>query len=285
MALPVKRGSNSLLAKLVLLPGLSCESVGGNFRNANSFAAAWYLYYTAAHIMDSVQDKDEPEDWWREKDAGYALNVASGLYFTAAQILNNYCDTDSTSKIATKIIWNFNETFVKMCGGQHLGIVNHIHCLDDYWKVAGLKSGAFFELACWSGAVLGTNNAKAIEGLSSYGYYLGIIIQILDDLEDLQKAKIDWEGIQYSLPFIYYQDVVSAAERDRFKEKIRAAENGAIDKNEIWGILENSGVVDYLLIELNRYANLSLKSLEEANVEGLAAENLKQLIILLTSTS
>ncbi|HSF81459.1 MAG TPA: hypothetical protein VLA49_09505, partial [Anaerolineales bacterium] len=68
------------------LPALCCQAAGGKPAWADAVTAAWLCFYQAAHLMDSLQDQDEPEPWWTEAGPGVALNVASGLYFSAALV-------------------------------------------------------------------------------------------------------------------------------------------------------------------------------------------------------
>jgi hypothetical protein len=45
------------------------------------YAAAWLLFYAAAHLMDSLEDRDDPDPWWQALGPSAAINIATGLYF------------------------------------------------------------------------------------------------------------------------------------------------------------------------------------------------------------
>ena len=72
--------SDKSLSRWVDLPGLCCQAAGGNPEWANDLTAAWILFYSAAHLMDKVQDQDEPDPWWQKLGPGVALSAATGLY-------------------------------------------------------------------------------------------------------------------------------------------------------------------------------------------------------------
>ena len=69
------------------LPGLCCQAAGGRAQLAEPVAAAWLLFYVAAHLMDDLEDQDNPDPWWRSLGPGAAINIATGLYFSAGLAL------------------------------------------------------------------------------------------------------------------------------------------------------------------------------------------------------
>jgi len=278
------------LQKLILLPGMSSELVGGNFEDANPIAASWLLYYSAASIMDSVQDNDPPDDWWRERGSGYALNVASGLYFTAAQILNSLHQRITSMKLIDRIMHDFNEVFLRMCSGQHFDLITTEINLDDYWKLAGMKSGAFFMLASLSGARLGTSDEIILGNIKAYGYHLGIIIQILDDLEDLaslQKTDVqeDLNKFRKSLPFVYGVSVCTEEEKQQLIANLLLANRNIKARLKVFDILEECGTAQYLLTELKRNELLALQSLEMVGGDETSEMLMKEIINKLVNFS
>jgi len=134
-------------SRWALLPGLCCQAAGGDPQWADDVAAAWLLYYVAADLMDTVEDRDEPDLWWAEMGPGFALNVASGLFFSASQALNHLHIQQETHVAASAITENFNRSFLKMCGGQHTDLVQPEPTLTQYWETVAGKSGTFFTLA------------------------------------------------------------------------------------------------------------------------------------------
>ena len=139
-------------SKWAILPGLCCQSAGGQAEWANDIAAAWLLFYIAADIMDTVEDLDQPDAWWVEFSPGTAVNLASGLYFTATRVLDRLYRKQPTQKAAADINEKLIDGFLIMCSGQHNDLIRDRFTLDEYWKTSAAKSGQFFGMACWAGA-------------------------------------------------------------------------------------------------------------------------------------
>jgi hypothetical protein len=84
------------------------------------FAAAWLLYYVAAHIMDKVEDHDRLEGKWLEWGPRDSINIASGLYFTASLLLTDLYSADKSSGIGKgEINRGSLPGFLRMCSSQH----------------------------------------------------------------------------------------------------------------------------------------------------------------------
>ncbi len=136
--------------------------------------------------MDSVQDGDTPEPWWEQRGPGFALNVASAFFFTASKILAELESYEISSRSADAIRNTFSRLLLQMCEGQHLDLTTSKASLEDYWQIVNLKSGLFFAIGCRSGAELVLDGAEGLDGFEMYGKEIGILIQLLDDLEEFQ---------------------------------------------------------------------------------------------------
>lgn len=55
---------------------------------------------------------------------------------------------------------------------------------EDYWTIIASKTAALFEAALHVGAIIGGGSAEDQKAFSTYGYYLGCIFQLTDDLLD-----------------------------------------------------------------------------------------------------
>lgn len=252
------------------LPGICCQAAGGDPIWAGDVAAAWYLFYIAADIMDDVEDQDVADPWWAELGPGGAINAASGLFFSASAILQNlYLEKDISHRSAAEIARYFHNSFLVMCSGQHRDLVTKSPGLDEYWEIALAKSGTFFGLACRSGARLATGDQDRLEGFEGYGVHLGALIQIMDDLEDLhalQTASLaDLQIPNYhSLPVAYSLEVLPAAQKARLQECLKEAAHNLRAVGEAWELVEQSGAAVYLLAEIERHRSQALSSLAQA---------------------
>lgn len=273
-------GTVRTLSHFFQLPNLCCQAAGGDPRWADELSAAWVLFYAAADIMDSVQDEDAPEEWWVNAGPGAALSAASGLYFSASRILNNLYNNSHDVGTISNVIEHFYDLFLLMCSGQYRDIVAGQPTLEDYWKIVEAKSGAFFALACRCGARLATDNAALLEGFSEYGYRLGVLIQIKDELEDvLSPSEIGGIGqrpeFARSLPVLYALEVLPEVDKMKLMENLAAARTSSEAAEAAVEIIDESGAAIYLLAKMERHR------IKGENALRLVAEESPVLNILL----
>lgn len=253
------------------LPYLCCQAAGGDPHWADSLAAAWYLLLTAAHIMDKVEDQDEADPSWAPHGPETALGAATGLFFTASMALQKLYQADSTRLAASDAITDFYAGFLRMSSGQHADIIIPEPTLEQYWEIARDKSGAFFQIACCCGARLGGASPNRIKDFAAFGEHLGILKQILDDLDDLRPPNNGqdmrrWPSLARSLPIVYALSVLPMEERSRLTRCLQAASHDPLAAREAFRLLEGSGAALYLGVEIERHRNLAVESIQRAAV-------------------
>ena len=249
-----------------LLPGLCCQAAGGEASQADIIAAAWMVFYAAADIMDSIQDQDEPADWWKDAGPAAALSAATGLFFYASSLLNQVYTQEVPHTKATQLVEDFYLGFLKMSSGQY-GDLTYPHAtLEQFWEIASEKSGAFFGLACRAGASLASENRQTIEFYAQFGKHLGLLIQILDDLEELKTLTSSLSAdqvdkIRRSLPVVYALEVYPTSSKAQFESLLQNAVHDSGAALQAFQMIEKSGAVIYLLTEIERHRELALNSL------------------------
>ncbi len=265
------------------LPGLCCQAAGGDPGQATPIAAAWLLFYTAASIMDHVEDKEEPDPWWAELGTGPVVNVATGLYFSASLALSQLDEQLGNHQTAGEIRSIVLDRFLAMCSGQHLDLTRARPTLQQYWEIAQAKSGAFFTLACWAGARLATSQPEVLDGFSQFGEHIGLLVQILDDLEefrDLEKRlyRGDLNSLFHALPVIYVLEVCPPPVKEQFDGLL--VKHGSVPRaiEKVYQVVESSGGVLYLLAELEKHRSLALEGLERAGAIQPAKQQLISLL-------
>lgn len=285
IALSQKENENNL--RWASLPVLCCQAAGGEPEKALPVAAAWYLFYLAAGIMDSVEDGDPPAAWWEEAGPGFALSIATGLYFSANLALNRLEEAGSSPSVARQVRRGVLDRFFEMGAGQHDDIHQPAPDLAQYWQVARKKSGAFFETATWAGARLAVRQKNKIQGYSQFGMSVGLIIQILDDLHDylqLQQREVGASDVDLkrSLPSVYIHEVAPApvvASFDRLVDsKMSPAQVEAIFK-----MVDLYGGSDYIKNKLDGLYQSAVASLDQAEARGPARGEMIELLNTLHS--
>ena len=263
--------------EMALLLGLSCQAAGGEVDWADIATAAWLLFYAAADIMDSIEDKDAPASWWRDLGPATALSVATGLFFSATSALHRMEEQEITRNIAPTVIQDFFNCFMVMSNGQYDDLQNSNPTLEQYWKIASAKSGAFFALACRSGARLAIGEHPRSKHFGQFGHHIGLIIQILDDLGDISfqtqsvlPTKI--EKLTRSLPVVYTMQVIPKETREKFHLCLQNADHEEQAAEEAISIMDKSGAGIYLLSEIERHKKLAVDSLALAEPISSAGE-------------
>ena len=242
---------------------------GGQVSWADTIAASWLLFYAAADLMDSIQDQDDPASWWADRGPAVALSASTGLFFWASSLLSETAINERTSSIATDLIKDFHQSFLQMSAGQYADLVKVQPGLDQYWQTASAKSGSFFALACRSGALIATQDQDRIIAFGEFGQALGVLIQILDDLEDLQRLRdsskvTNFGQITRSLPMVYALQVLPLLLRDKLLQTLRIAEKDPGIGQYVFDLIEKSGAVIFLLAEIEHYKSLALERLSVA---------------------
>jgi geranylgeranyl pyrophosphate synthase len=263
------------------LPGLCCQAAGGQAAWADALAAAWMMFYTAAHLMDSLEDQDEPDAWWAELGPGAALHVATGLFFSASLALQELHALPLERDTLQAAISLALQPFMRMSSGQYADYLAAPQSLEEYWRIAEAKSGEFFALACRAGARLASAEPHILDGFGQYGMHAGVLVQILDDLADYRSLLDETGGGAESLAAgslleLYIGEVCSPEQRARFERLLQSP--GAQARRELIRLLEQNGAGLYLLAEQETRRSRALQALRAAARPGLAANTLEQLL-------
>jgi len=276
----IERDRNFRWAKL---PGLCCQAAGGEFQLAKEVSAAWLLLHLAGHLIDSVEDGDKVKEIDAVGGSGSAINLANGYFLSAALILGGLSKNSCLKTQSQQISADFYNTILVMTSGQHHDINVSQLSLKQWWRVAEAKTGSFFSLACRSGARLGAGDSKKIAAFSDYGFHLGLMLQIHDDIEELQLLMTEGttevpKNLHRSLAFIYAVDMLPGPEKIQLNDLIGSISNTPEQINEIFVYLDKSGAGLYLLAELERHHNSGVKSLQDADPRSPAVEELMEMI-------
>jgi octaprenyl-diphosphate synthase len=123
----------------------------------------------------------------------------------------------------------------------------------EYREVIWRKTAVLFEGACRSAALLAGASPDQIEALSRYGANLGIAFQMADDLIDYtsdtqalgKKAGADLREGKLTLPVIAALQAAGGQDRQRMAEIIANPLFTKDDFEELKGLLEHYGGLDY----------------------------------------
>jgi geranylgeranyl diphosphate synthase type I len=235
----------------LFLPALCCQAAGGDPDRTVGVAAAWVLLYTAAHILDELEDGEIA------RDASLNINAATGLIFTAFNALTHLQNLDIADRALLVVIEDFVSTPLRMCSGQHADLAMTALSLERGWKIAGAKSGAFFALACRAGACLANVEDRVVEYYSQFGYHLGMLVQICDDLQGMRlnaESCSDLAAGKRTLPMLYALSVTPPPIRERLWQALQAAPHDPAAEAVARQLIEEAGALLYLTVEASRHS-------------------------------
>ncbi len=269
----------------LLLPELCYKACGGEDAMADAISAAWYLFYVAAYIMDHAEDSIDGFEPALPMPAGQMINIASGHFFLANLILIEFLQSDPASAARSSIVNNFQIQLLRMCDGQQRDLNTQDYTLRKYYDIVQQKSGTFFSLACWAGARLATHEEKILQAYANFGSHLGILIQILDDLEDwhdLQNGngKLDYKKYQRILPALYAAEVIPSEQRRHFHEIVLKLTDDPQDEllHEYMDIVEKAGAGLYMLTMMMREFDLARSAIADIHPDNPADKMLLSMV-------
>lgn len=159
------------------------EAAGGtNVTEAVPVAAAIELVHTATLVHDDINDHGSVrrgrvtinEKWGRT----FALLTGDFLFTKVYELMAPYGDLNIT----------FSEATTALVEGETLQAAaarDNALNREMYQKIVAKKTASLFRGAAMLGAELAGGERDMIDTLGEYGFYLGLIFQIIDDLLDL----------------------------------------------------------------------------------------------------
>lgn len=139
---------------------------------------------------------------------------------------------------------------------------------ENYLNVIYKKTGALFEAACETAAVLSDASAPQKEALKRYGYHLGLAFQLVDDALDYEgdaealgkNVGDDLAEGKPTLPLIYAMREGDQKEAELIAQAIR--EGGLDQLDTIVDIVKRSGALEYTAESARQQADLAIEQLQ-----------------------
>lgn len=250
-----------------LLPLFCCEAAQGDPVKAIPVSAAWMAFYLAAHLLDTLEDGEPPTYPTASLGKAGTLNLSTGLMMAAELVLDTLEDRGIEDVTARAIRASLHKTIFEMCSGQHSDLQTPSPGIHDCLKIAGAKSGSFFSVACYSGAILEMNDPDQLNYFSSYGYQLGMIVQIEDDISDFwdrDGRNNDLALGKWNLPVAYALEVLPVEETHRLKELLVEARTDQAAEEAARQIILGAGAIlfsDLEVIKRYRMAEIAAQRL------------------------
>jgi geranylgeranyl pyrophosphate synthase len=197
------RGVSEEKSRMLALPCISCQAVGGAALNAIPVSVATVALRQAARFIDAVHDNDNLREIECESPSE-AISLAIALIFTSFHCLGLATKDGQRSQRLVSLV---SEATFLSAQGQYLGLMQDCgelereEALETCWRMVITRSGGLFRISTAGGAAVGTDSEQLVDALGEYGTCLGVMLQLIDDCRDIPE---DWDSSRraVSLPLI-----------------------------------------------------------------------------------
>ena len=263
---------------LLMLPITVYQALTGRYKLALPATASIIYFKSAADIFDDVEDEDNPVSLAAIAGKPIANNIATAFLILAENTLSNQLGVKNSIKL--KIFQCINHYYANACIGQHLDLSLHSRKTlseVEYFHVTSLKSAIVTECAARTGALLAETKQATLECLTRFGYYLGMVAQINNDLKGILDDS-DLKTKKVTLPWIFALNESDTASRNILKEFLNNSTKPA-EIESIKKILFSCGAIQYSLFKSASYKQLAIESLEKANLNKIAFNSLSTILL------
>ena len=270
---PVEQNQTGVLN----LPSLVCRAVGGEFECLVTISKAWKLLYAASYLLDKIEDRELLSGIFSQYDTGVLTNFATGLILQAEiALINAVVKKESSSESGEHFLIAFNQMALAVCAGQHQDLSSSNITLDQAWEIAAGKSGAFFALGCRLGAYAGAESSETEEAFTTFGYCLGLLIQLANDVEGLWGEYNDLSRGKVTIPVAYALEVLPPPEKDKLTHYLDSPNSH--QETTIRKLLLTNGALVYMALEAEKIKQRGKKALDSLSLNHNPKEQLKRLL-------
>lgn len=259
---------------ITFLPLLTCQAVCNTPEPAIPVAAAWRTLVIAAKLLDDVEDGDVQRIDSSAVAQPQVINLATGFFAMTSLALSKL-----PASVVLDLQTDFNQTILFAASGQHADLDPHADLsLEQYFEIMAAKSGACFALAARAGARCATTDATEIARYDQFGYNVGLIVQLIDDLMGLRLtgAQGDIATCQRTLPIRYAFAVASPAEHARLSDLLSHAGSDAEAERQARHLITALGAEVYLLAETARFRRRALAAFADLDLTASSIQPLVQ---------
>ena len=230
-------------------------------------ATAVEFIHTATLLHDDVVD---------DSDLRRGLITAHKIWGNSAGILvGDYLFARAFELMVktnnTTILQILSQTSAKIAAGEVLQLM-HSHSFDVSEKVAlsiiGAKTAELFAAACQTGALAGSARPEQAQALYEYGYALGMVFQITDDILDYTSALNRGKNLgddfgegKITLPLIYAYQNANQADKDLFVQVFSELSNAPAHFSTILNLIEQNNGFKAAYATATQFAEKALKNL------------------------
>jgi len=246
---------------------LSASIFESNQQHAVSLAAAVEMLHTATLVHDDLIDGSLMRRGIKTLNADFSseVTILTGDYLFA-RAASFAAQTQSV-----RVMNLFAETLMTIVNGEIKQSFANQNTTNrqNYFQRIQAKTASMFALAAEAGAILGTQDEKAIDAMRHYGINTGIAFQIVDDIldfvgdsEDIGKpVGNDLQQGLLTLPTLYY------IEDNPDNSDVASLQNGHNKDQDLYKrvvqSISSSSAIDSSFAEASRYVESAKSALEQ----------------------
>jgi geranylgeranyl pyrophosphate synthase len=264
MAYEFVNGGGKRLRPTITL--LVCESLRGEYKDALPIAVAYELAHSASLTQDDIIDNSATRHNIPTAHTAHgvttAILISDMMIFDIFQRLAEYSDLDISKDQLATLLRYIAKAAKEAAEGEFMEMelakkVNST--VEDYVRLAGLKTGSLFGAAAASGAIIGGGKPKTVKEIYEFGRNLGIEYQMVDDILDLtgssdEMGKPMMKDLQNNASNIVVLHALAHADSRTggvLRSAMARSAFGLGDVVELLGIFDDLGSVKYAA-ELSR---------------------------------
>ena len=237
---------------------LVCESLRGDYKDALPIAVSYELAHSASLTQDDIIDNSATRHNLPTAHTVHgvttAILISDMMIFEIFQRLAEYSDLDIGKDQLATLLRYIAKAAKEAAEGEfmEMQLSKKIDStVEDYVKLAGLKTGALFGAAAASGAIIGGGKPKTVKDAYEFGRSLGIEYQMVDDILDLtgssdEMGKPMMKDLQNNASNIVVIHALAHADsrtRGVLRSAMARSAYGLGDIEELLGIFDDLGSV------------------------------------------
>ena len=250
-----------------------------------------FLLRDAISLFDHVIDNEVGTAYHKlglqiasqDEATGTVVNVATALLANlGSQLLVIDKTVGCSLGTASEIQHMFYDTLFQISIGQQLSLASYkTNILAKTWESVIAKACPYYELCCWAGARLLTDDIVTLKKIRAFGKAIGILIQIKDDCTDLWGENGQYGDIpsgSMTLPMAYALNVLPAKQAIHLHNLWKCAASSQEAEREALDIVIKSGSLLYLQTEAIRYMQHASDLLTQVAPDSPTRKQLLQLV-------
>jgi geranylgeranyl pyrophosphate synthase len=163
------------------IPLAMTRAAGGLLRDGVPFGVAWSIINAAVRIIDDLGDDDSRHALHRRVGVGRAVNYASALLQLATLVLNAL----PAAMGRQDLVEEFAVASLQLATGQDRDLGGEIVDVAAYVQLVEDKTCAGYQFAGFGGARVVGAPPAVLAACRAAGYHIGMVLQLLDDLESM----------------------------------------------------------------------------------------------------